>query len=90
MIEVEFRPIKVEPESWARRDTPDIAAKLIADALGPQYANVDSASVLQAWPLNHKTFWRVVSKHHHPDHGGDPELFKQLVDARGVLDRTLS
>lgn len=38
---------------------------------------------------NIKEHYRLLSKEHHPDHGGDPEMFHQLAEARDLLLATL-
>ena len=44
-----------------------------------------SVGEAQAFIKAHGGTFRKAAQNLHPDHGGDPKLFKQLVTARDVL-----
>lgn len=65
--------------------TVDQAAQRLADA----YPNEMGADPIawqvhgsQSWPKA----WRVIARTHHPDHGGDPDTFTELLAAKAVLE----
>jgi curved DNA-binding protein CbpA len=36
-------------------------------------------------PEQARTAFRAAARHHHPDAGGDPDVFRRLVEARDLL-----
>lgn len=67
----------------AARMSVDEAARLLCDAtaaeIGEDPADVERvASVANA-------LWREAAKTHHPDAGGNPDVFRRLTEARDVL-----
>lgn len=71
--------------------TADVAARLLADAYAQlDVSPIDWMDLLSFWSdaKTRDPVWRRLAQVHHPDHGGDGELFAQLVEARDVLDVT--
>jgi hypothetical protein len=60
--------------------SPTSASKLLAVAAGVLLGTTEVLSPDQA----RETF-RTAARHHHPDVGGDPEMFRRLVEARDLL-----
>lgn len=63
----------------------DEAAAFIALHSGDP--NLGAFEVLQTWAECGASSYRMAAKRLHPDAGGDPQLFKQLQEAKEVLDR---
>lgn len=67
----------------AAQMTVDEAARLLCDAtmttIGEDASDIARVSVLAM------SLWREAAKVHHPDAGGDPEMFRRLTEARDVL-----
>lgn len=61
--------------------TVDEAARLLADATSRTWT-VDE---VLADPDVARSAYRMASKRHHPDAGGDPETFRRLTEARDLL-----
>jgi len=60
----------------------DVAADLLAEEGGGAY---DESSLLSGRGINDT--YRFAARRHHPDAGGDPEMFRRLTEARDLLLR---
>lgn len=68
--------------------TVDEAARLLCDATMEEIGEDPSDVGRVASVAN--SLWREAAKGHHPDAGGDPEVFRRLTQARDVLLRFAS
>jgi hypothetical protein len=69
----------------------EYAAELLLDAAGrdPASAGIDPArarSQVIEQLATRESVWRDAVKGHHPDRGGDPDIFRQLQTAKAILD----
>lgn len=63
--------------------TVDEAARLLCDATMDEVGE-DPRDVSRVASLA-TALWREAAKRHHPDVGGDPDLFRRLTEARDLL-----
>lgn len=61
--------------------TVDEAARVIAVGAGLNLADADDIADTDVLAY----FYRRASKRHHPDTGGDPDLFRRITEARNLL-----
>lgn len=76
--------------SAGSRDGPmtvDEAAAFVAEHSNDPH--LGGFEVVQMWGECGSGYYRQTARVLHPDHGGDPALFRRLGEARDLLDRTL-
>ena len=68
-------------------DTPDapLSRSEAIELLGIATGMLGARAALQDGRISPNEAWRLAAKHHHPDVGGDPALFRRLTEARDLL-----
>lgn len=78
-----FGALPPGPTAVGAAMTVEAAARLLCDATRDSIGE-DPDDVMSVARVA-RSLWREASKTHHPDAGGDPDLFRRLTEARDLL-----